>query len=180
MLIGIICHFSRKLLFVAIIFGYYLIPLALSSRNTFLNESSEVEECFGSDDKDIGDSFLFFFFLFFLGYILCYSIDWALITTIWVVTDILAVIAVIHDASNICSWLIMYYLKSRCFSIFNIMHGSVKFCSKPFKKIRTIRLYWQVQVERVQYNKFTRQLITKDGSLSGISQEWRSKKTYKW
>ena len=76
-----------------------------------------------------------FFFLFFLGYILCYSIDWALITTIWVVTDILAVIAVIHDANNICSWLIMYYLKSRCFSIFNIKHGPVKFVQNLFKKL---------------------------------------------
>ena len=49
----------------AIIFGYYLIPLALSSRNTFLNESSKVEKCFGFDDRDIGDVFLFFFFSFF-------------------------------------------------------------------------------------------------------------------
>ena len=71
MLIGIIRHFNRKVLFVTIVFGYYLIPLALSSTNAFLNEWSELKECFGSGDKDIGNVFLLFIFFFFSSIIFC-------------------------------------------------------------------------------------------------------------
>ena len=59
--------------------------------------------------------------------ILCRSSEQGLIIIILAVTSILTVMAAVGSILNICNWLNMFYLETRCFSIIAVRHDGGKF-----------------------------------------------------